>query len=336
VPVVAPERPVQVPGVVTAASWGGAWLPTMKTVSAPALDWLSPFKKQAASSYVQAHQGDEAKALLALDPQVQNRLVKLQGELGDDSLANAGFVRFLLEGKLTAPQDGTTLLDELEGIAFGPLASTVDRHQLLTETMAELDQPGRITQGIKLTCEAASVEIMLLERHPAAFVHLVAQLAGHGGQAKLAGGDTVQRVRDWASHTDGWRSEPSRLIEPAFAVLGNAPLRYSNTEDKNEKGESGLTDEQLTKLCTAVFGVPFKVLTPTNSTPEERMAAFRAANAKGWQVPIWLNWFTGHVCLAESEADGRVVFDNPMGAIHSIDAAEFQKALHSVYVPVNP
>jgi hypothetical protein len=51
---------------------------------------------------------------------------------------------------------------------------------------------------------------------------------------------------------------------------------------------------------------------------------------------VWVNWFSGHVVLAEQEADGRVVIDNPFGAIHSLTSKAFENALHSVYVPTSP
>lgn len=317
----------------SAQGLGDFWLPTLKTLAVPVLDRLSPFKLHDARAYVDQHQQETAKAVMALPEDQRAKVVAIQRAVGDDALGNAALVKLILTGKLTAAEGDTSLLAALDAIAEGPLASTIDRQTLLAETLAEIDTPGRITQGTKLTCESASTQIMLVTREPAHYALLVAALAGHGGNATLAGGETVARVSDWHATNDLWRSEPSRLIQPAFAVYGNAPLAYSNTRDKNSQGLSGLTDPQLAKLLSAVFATPFTALTPADSTPDARLAALRAAFAKGWQVPVWLDWSTGHVVLAESESDGRIVFDNPFGAIHSMEVDAFRDVLHSVYVP---
>ncbi|HEY9724516.1 MAG TPA: hypothetical protein V6D47_21120, partial [Oscillatoriaceae cyanobacterium] len=330
---VAPPVPAAATSGVSAD--GAIWLPTLKTIATPVLDRLSPLALHDARAYVNQHQAETSRTVLALAPDARAEVVAVQRAIGDDALGNAALAKLILGGKLTAPEGDTTLLDALDALAEGPIASTIDRRTLLAETLAEIDVPGRITQGKKLTCESASTQIMLALRAPAHYARLVATLAGHGGGATLAGGEAIARVSDWDSGSDLWRSAPSRLLQPAFAVYGNAPLRYSNTADKNSLGQSGLTDPQLAKLLGGVFGTPFTALTPENSTPQSRLAALRAAFAKGWQVPVWLDWSSGHVVLAESEAGGRIVFDNPFGAMQSMESDALRGVLHSVYVPAN-
>lgn len=329
------------PGSILPDGWHGVLLPTMQTLSVPVLDFASPLAAWRASSYVWGHQAAYETALSAERPAVAMRIAALRQVCDGNSLAEAAFVRLAISGKLAAVDPGApagtpSLLDSLEAIAFGPVAQDLDRVRLLHQLLAELDVPGRICQGIKLTCEATSVQIMLDLRSPAEYAHLIAGLASPAGTATLADGETIARVPDWDSGTDGWRSMPSRLIQPAFAVLGNAPLTYSNTQDRNSLGQSGLTDAQVARLCGAVLGRPFRFLAPAASSNADRMAAFRGALSRGWQVPVWLDWFSGHVVLAEADAQGRVEFDNPLGAIHSVTDAVFEQRLHSVYVPVSP
>lgn len=314
-------------------AWHALWLPTMDVRSLPVLDPLSPWARRDARHYVRDQSVAFEQALAKAEPETQQKLGRVRRVVAGDPLAEAALVRFQLGGKLSG-STGSTLLDALDGMARSPLAGPVDRRALLTHTLQELDDPARITQGIKMTCEATSLQILLARRDPAEYVRLVSGLASPEGTVTLRGGGTIARVSDWQSATDAYRSEPSRLIQPAFATYADAPHRYSNTRDADELGRSGLDDSQLTKLSTAVFGQPFTFLSPANSTSVERMAAYRHAVNEGWSVPAWLDWATGHVVLAEPEQAGRVVIDNPFGAVQSLRPDAFQAALHSVYVPV--
>jgi hypothetical protein len=145
----------------------------------------------------------------------------------------------------------------------------------------------------------------------------------------------IKRVPDWASKTDAWRSWPSRLLQPAFATFGNGELGYDNTHDRNSLGQSGLTDPQVVVLTSAVFNRPFKALTPANSTAAQRMAWYRQGLAAGWHPIVWVEWSSGHVVLGEPDRKGRVVIDNPFGAMHSLTAKAFEDNLHSVYLPAD-
>jgi hypothetical protein len=278
---------------------------------------------------VAAHEAAYAAMRDGLEGRSRDRLDAVRALLKDDAIGLGAFVR-----RMVAPEsDREGLLSAIAGLVEAPLAEGVDRAVLVGETLAEVDEPGRVTQGLKMTCESASVQIQLIRRDPAGYVKLVTALASAEGVATLATGEAVSRVADWKSVTDGWRSLPSRLVQPAFATYGNAPSPYSNTRDRNGLGVSGLDDPQLTKLASAVFGRPFVFLSPSNSTAPERMAAYRAARARGWDVPVWLNWSTGHVVLAEAESAGRVTIDNPYGALHTLTSEAFESVLHSVYVP---
>jgi hypothetical protein len=291
-------------------------------------------KRHEESEFVRAHEEAYQRLAAGLGEGDRLGLTKLRTVVKGDSLGEASLMRLLVSGALTrAGRDGATALAGLAALAEAPLGKGIDRRTLLTETLDELDEPGRVTQGLKLTCESATVQVLLIRRDAAEYVRLVAGLASPEGRVKLANGDLLARVPDWSSKTDGWRSVPSRLVQPAFATYGNAPLAYSNTKDRNEKGESGLTDEQSVKLLSGVFGRPFKYLSVKNSTSAERMAAYRAALAKGWESSVWVDWFSGHIVLAQQEQDGRVVIDNPYGSLHSLTSKAFESVLHSVYVP---
>lgn len=321
-------------GSVEAAQWHGPWLPTMDTLSVPVIDFASPLKAHEEMTFIKAHEDAYQQAATALGDHDRLGLTLVRDLVRTDALAEASLMRLALSGALLRPgRGGATALAGLAALVDAPLAEGVDRRALVAETIAEIDEPGRVTQGLKLTCESASVQVLVMRRDPAEYVRLVAGLASPEGRVKLASGDSLVRVKDWSSKTDGWRSVPSRLIQPAFATYGNLPLAYSNTQDRNEKGESGLTNEQLAKLLSGVFGQPFRFLSPENSTSAERMAAYRAAYAKGWESAVWLDWSTGHICLAENEKNGRVIIDNPYGAMHSLKAKAFESVLHSVYVP---
>jgi hypothetical protein len=314
----AAPAPVQEPrlmGAVQPDGWHGPWLPTMDTLSIPSLDFASPFKAHECKDYLAQHpgwtDGVPAKVVALLKPK----------PLGAAALARLD--AHVREG----------VMPYLAAIATGP--TPLDRADLLNDLLAELEVPARVTQGLKWTCESASVQILLAERDPVEYARLVAGLAVGEGKVKLADGSTIARVPDFASKTDAWRSWSSRLLQPAFATFGNGPLGYDNTHDRNSLGASGLTDPQVVVLTSAVFARPWKALTPENSTAAQRMAWYRQGLAAGWHPIVWVEWSTGHVVLGEPDRQGRVVIDNPFGALHSLTAKAFQENLHSVYLPAD-
>ncbi|MDB5098658.1 MAG: hypothetical protein JWM80_3079 [Cyanobacteria bacterium RYN_339] len=303
-------------GAVQPDGWHGPWLPTMDTLSVPSLDFANPFKAAESRDYLAKHPG--------WDDGLPKDVVAL---LKNKPLGAAALARW----------DAATrgrVLDSLSAIAQKPLAPGLDRADLLNDLLAELEVPARVTQGLKWTCESASVQILLAERNPAEYARLVAGLASADGKVKLADGAAIARVPDWASKTDAWRSWPSRLLQPAFATYGNGPLGYDNTHDRNSLGASGLTDPQVVKLASSVFGRPFAALTPDNSTAAQRMGWYRAGLDAGWHPIVWVEWSSGHVVVGEPDRKQRVVIDNPFGAVHSLTPTAFQDNLHSVYLPV--
>jgi hypothetical protein len=326
----------RLPGTADAGGWHGVWLPTMDVLSVPVADWVSPFAAQDAAQYVSAHEPEWRRTLGTYTPTERTPAAVALGQLADRPLGAAALMRLAISGRLNAPASGSGAPSLLASIAFitrQPLVKGLDRAQLLEQLLGELDVPGRVTQGLKYTCESASAQILLAERDPSEYARLVAGLASQAGTVTLANGASIGRVPDWASHTDGWRSLPGRLLQPAFATYGNAPLLYSNTKDVNSAGVSGLTDAQMAKLLGALFATPFVYFSPENSSKPRRMEVYRAAISAGWHVPAGVEWSTGHVILAEPEKRARVVIDNPYGVIHSLTPDAFMSVLHSVYVP---
>jgi hypothetical protein len=323
-------------GTADAAGWHGVWLPTMDVLSVPVADWISPFAASDAQDFVDSHEGAWRANLGAMSVPDRAQAATALGLLADRPLGAAALMRLALKGQLLASatrRGGPTLLASVGSLSKEPLARGLGRAELLEQTLAELDVPGRVTQGLKYTCESASAQILLAERDPAEYTRLIAGLASESGTVALADGSSIGRVADWASNSDGWRSLSSRLLQPAFATFGNAPLSYSNTKDLNSVGVSGLTEAQMAKLLSALFGTPFACLSPANSSRQRRMEAYLAAIAAGWHVPVWVEWSTGHVVLAEPEKRGRVVIDNPYGVMHSLTPGAFMSVLHSVYLP---
>ena len=309
----------------------------------------------------------EDPALEHLTPAQQAEFKQLAKALGNSPRAREALTKLLLSGKLT-DQDlagGKILLDNLVKLLADPKAAGIDAKTLLAQTLIEIADPATINQQDRGTCAATSVQIHLALTHPSEYVRLVAGLSSPEGKVKLANGDTLSRVSDWAA-ADGGRSLPSKLLQPAFmtyAIGRNGT--YSNTTDKETKtvtGPSlipfltttytikthggGLSDREVTRLESGVFdqkehtvntGNTVNYVDPKKYTDmNAAFAELQKAVARG-PVTVGIDWpglkNAGHEIVVTAIKNGKVHFINPWGKVQSMDAAEFKILMLGYSVP---
>lgn len=138
-----------------------------------------------------------------------------------------------LHDMLVAGRLAPALLAELDGLGADAPTPGIDRSALLTQALIELHDPTTISQETYGTCAPTSLQIMIALEKPALYVRLLRGLASPSGEAKLPGG-TFRREPDWNSDTDGGRSLPGRLMQPAFMEFANGEqLDYQNSVDQD-------------------------------------------------------------------------------------------------------
>ncbi|HEY9856079.1 MAG TPA: hypothetical protein V6D05_10100 [Stenomitos sp.] len=241
------------------------------------------------------------------------------------------------DGRLMSSKDlrkGDTLLSHLDRLATQPMASGLNRTNVLSGLVEQAENPGDISQGARGTCTVTTIEYMLAKRSPAEYVRLVTDLASSGGQAVLANGKTVGRETGTAAADDSGRSDASRLFEAAMMEYGNGLLDYSNETDKHGVGgvsfiSGGLSNGDTAKVLSGVFNEDWKAIGDVpviGSVPFTSVGSGRLFNQlesyvkKGQQVPIAMDWKSegewkpaGHEVLVTKIEDGRVYFRNPWG-----------------------
>ncbi|MBU6430041.1 MAG: hypothetical protein KGR26_13585, partial [Cyanobacteria bacterium REEB65] len=301
-----------------------------------------------------AHQADEAAAVAKLSVADQAKYQALvhitegTDANGDDlSLARQSLQGLLLDGALTGQLDlasGRTLLDNLSGMATEPLASGIDRAELVSQALSEIADPTAINQQFKGTCVATTAAIVLANMHPAEYVRLIAGLATPAGQVKMAGGDTLTRVSDWAIRNDGDRTVTQRLFVPALMNDGQLPLfHYNNTTDHSMLGPipagGGLTPSGSAHIESQLEGTSYQAHTfyAVDRDAQWQQVAAALAQGKG-PIPIGVIWSDGmevggHELALQSIANGTATYLNPWGDQETMSAKELEAHITSAEMP---
>lgn len=248
----------------------------------------------------------------------------------------------LVSGQLTKERD---LLPRLSALAEQPLASGLDRDDLVSHVLQEVADPAAISQAQKATCGATVGQIMLAKARPADYVRMVAGLASPEGKAPLANGKTLSREADWNAE-DGGRSLSSRLLQPAFMEYANGEnLDYNNTKDRNFRGTSqkdaGLSIEEAEHLYEGLMGRPFKLENAAGafSGDGDRAELFSAIIRQAGQgklVPTGITWGdadAGHQVLVDGIKGDSVTYLNPWGQKEAMGFKEFRDRLLFATLP---
>lgn len=189
-----------------------------------------------------------------------------------------------LNAMLSASRLDARLLGQLEQLAGQAVDKAIDRRQLVSQALVELQDPLTVTQGSRGTCAATSVQILLATAKPALYIELLRGLASPAGRATLPGGAAIAREADWADTNDGGRSIPSRLFQPALMELGNGEeLDYQNATDADLNVRTGQTQvsgleavqasDLLTQLSAEKNGQDLISPTYLTDLPEETRRA---------------------------------------------------------------
>lgn len=256
---------------------------------------------------------------------------------GSNRMGQVALGKLLEDGRLFSSKDlrrGETLMSHLDRLATQPLASGLNRMNVLSGLLEQLENPGTIAQGGRGTCTVTTIEYMLAKRSPSEYARLVTELASVGGKAVLANGATVSREAGTADRDDSGRSDASRIFEAAMMEYGNGFLDYSNEKDKHGVAGAaflpgGLSNGQTSKVLSGVFNEKWRAIdavpvigqVPFSSLGSGRLfETLEGYVKKGQQVPIGMDWRavgewkpSGHEVLVTKIENGRVYFRNPWG-----------------------
>jgi peptidoglycan hydrolase-like protein with peptidoglycan-binding domain len=241
---------------------------------------------------------------------------------------------------------GGTMLTHLHQLATAPLASGLNRGDLVRSTIAEVENPANIEQHRQGTCAATSVTLRLAERSPAEYARLVAGLASPSARVSLKDGSTLARNAGSIADTRSGRTQSERMLQDAFMGFANGGLNYDVAGDTSRGvgGGGGLNSAEVTRLQTSVFGESYRTVTTVGRQvtrdaglgdrlwnnvrnnldrltfrldPGSPMQLLRQELAAGRSTAIGMRWgevgHAGHAVVVDRIENGRVYFQNPHG-----------------------
>ena len=301
-----------------------------------------------AATALSAHLAAEQAALAKLPAAARTQYQAVQTQILNRPMARRELQKMLLDRRLPGEKDlldQESVLAQLQRLTIQPLAKDIDREQLVSDAIGEIENPVRIDQHDKGTCGATTAQILLARQHPAEYLRLIGGLASPEGRVTMFGGKHLSRVADWNASNDGGRSIPSRLLQPAFMNQAEifSRLSYDNTSDENRLGEialgGGLFDAGLAKLCAQLEGTPFRTLTFLAWNRDTRWNQVKDTVDRGrGPIPVSLEWVDqegpgGHYVQIDKIASGRVYYTNPWGMQESMTEAEFKSHLMGALIP---
>jgi hypothetical protein len=311
-------------------------------VNRPDWDEIEKAKKE-----IKSRAAEEKAALDKLSPEQKKQYETLAKLSEGRPLSRWALQSLLLGGKLTgekALRGEKTLLEELDRLATQSLGDGINREEIVSDLIAEIENPVRINQQGKGTCVATTAQILLTRKHPAEYARIVADLARPVGEAKTAKGGTLKRNKDWADSSDAGRSVPSRLIQPALMDMGQMLpqpiLDYDNTKDKTVLGPiplaGGLTGGGSATINTELQNRDYDSHTFFHWNRNSKWNTVKEALAQGkGPIPCGLVWGTGggHQLQIDKVENGTVHYTNPWGQLETMDEAEFKAHIMNAEIP---
>ena len=335
---------------------------TRKVYDDPDTRWANATELRSAVANLKAKQGEEQAALTKLGARADGYRQMAEICKGDP-IAGEALQRMLLDGRLTAGKDLAgkgDLFAHLARVATQPLAQGLDRKELLTSLIEEVDNPVKISQEGKGTCVATSATIVMTRKNAAEYARLVADLARPEGTTTTVSGASLQRHADWANDNDYGRTPSLRLLQPALMDLGNGFMRYNNDKDVHTLSNGslwdkikdgwqsfrdmlsripimpgGLSGRGANKVLEALTGEDYAMIYMV--TRLNRGSAFRRveeASRAGKPVPVGLEWEGGgHKVVLDKIEGGMAYITNPWGQRETMGLAEFKSNLMDANIP---
>ena len=350
--------------VQTAVRWAinGPSVPEWKTrevVNDPDTRWADAATLRNATAALATRKPEEEAALAKLGARAAD-YTTLATACGKDLPAKHALQSLLLDGRLTQKdlKGGADALAHLSRIAAQPLAPGLDRTELLTNLLEEMENPTKISQEGKGTCVATTATIVLARKSPAEYARLIADLAKPEGQATLKNGKAITRHTDWNNTNDSGRTPSLRLLQPALMEFGNFFMHYDNDRDRHTLETKysgvwasikeswgnmrrklsipgGLESHGSNKILEGLTGDDYKAVGMVtrlnrNATWDRMVAATQA----GKSVPCGLNWEGGgHKILLDKVENGFAYYTNPWGSAERMTVAEFKGNLTDANLP---
>lgn len=318
--------------------------------------WADPGELKLAKEALATKKGQEEAAIAALGPARAEQYRKLATLCEGDVPARAALMAMLLDGRMAKKdlKGQGDLLAQLDRVASQPLATGVDRKELLTNLIEECENPTKLQQEGKGTCVATSMTIVLTRKSPAEYARLVADLASPAGKATTVTGKTLERDPDWANENDYGRTPSLRLLQPALMELGNGWKRYDNAKDVHRAFEVGPEEQGFmasvkrflgklplgggqgafgaTKIVENITGDSYSTIAmvgwPNRASAWSRV---KESLAQGHSVPVGLIWEGGgHEIVLDKVEGGWAYYSNPWGIQERMKEEEFKKRLNNV------
>lgn len=210
------------------------------------------------------------------------------------------------------------LLFNLHEMLTAPLASSLNRHELLTAAVVHVAWPAKsMSQGTHRACAAAAVTYQLATRRPSEYARLLLGFCSPQGTVRLAGGGLAARVADSLEEDGSGRSPAERILQSALMEVGGTHFRSGSFhnladgyfDDALQLTQKGMFAEEAAHLLEAIDEGLFETVHQPSAA-----ALVGAAGRDAPCTPVILH-MTGenHFVLLTAIDGGRVYFRNPRG-----------------------
>lgn len=338
----APEAKAQVSKEKPAA----VRVPSTLLMEAPAPESNETLLQSAlAKSLVQhfeTHLQQNPKARAALEKWTPEQRAKLDALIGHSSMelsflhqgahtptkAMSLLPDLIASGKLLdKDKTGKTTLDHLREIQSQPLEGNFQRGVVVSELLANLQNPGEINQRNRGTCTVTTIEYFHASQQPSDYTRLVKELVHSQGKAHFQTGQVCWTNPTGVGEDHSGRSSVDRIYQSSMMQAAYKGIAlYNNHNDtfwtlgwNRQFRDSGLFSHQSGYLMEQVLGKPTKVMEYEGNRKRFEADMIRALNL-GQTVFVAMAWHpdpndrdSNHALAVEKIENGKVYLRNPWG-----------------------
>lgn len=161
--------------------------------------------------------------------------------------ADPNFLKIMGNGRLTnRDRQGQTTLQHLDQLDRQKVPSQVDKPTAYRELVANLAEPGIISQRDRGTCAPTSVEYQHSKNQPSDYARVVTGLLSEKGEVRMNNGDTLVRNASGLGHDNSGRTSVDRIYQSSMMEYGNGDkLTYNNATDQHIKADGTVSHEGM-------------------------------------------------------------------------------------------
>ncbi len=180
--------------------------------------------------------------------------------------ADPNFLKIMGNGRLlNRDRQGQTTLQHLEQLDRQRVPSQVNKPAAYRELVANIAEPGIISQRQRGTCAPTSIQYQHANKQPSDYARVTAGLLSEKGEVRLNNGETLKRNASGLAPDDSQRTSVDRIYQSTMMEYGNGDrLTYNNATDKHMNADGteshkGMYPNEKLRTINAVTGQKHEV-----------------------------------------------------------------------------